>query len=166
MMIIRNAQLADLEAIVTIEQTNFSAEEASSAEALLTHIRHNSDTFLVAEIAGEIAGYIEGPVIETLFLTDDLFHGSKPNPSSGGTIAVTGLAISKEFQGQGIGTALIAALKDVAVSQNRLGITLTCHDHLISYYEMNGFSDQGLSESVHGGGIWFNMSWYNSEIPS
>ena len=30
--------------------------------------------FLIAEIDGIVAGYIEGPVIAERYLTDDLFH--------------------------------------------------------------------------------------------
>ena len=80
-----------------------------------------------------------------------------------GVIAVTSLSISKDFKGQGIGTALIAALKDLAIAQKRQGISLTCHDYLIAYYEMNGFTDEGESESNHGGSSWYNMVWENPE---
>ena len=86
-----------------------------------------------------------------------------PNTSQGGFIAVTSLSISKDFKGQGIGTALIAALKDLAIAQKRQGISLTCHDYLIAYYEMNGFTDEGESESNHGGSTWYNMVWENPE---
>ncbi len=50
-------------------------------------------------------------------------------------------------------------MKDLAVTQEREGIILTCHDYLIPYYEMNGFSNQGLSESEHGGAVWYQMIW-------
>ncbi|MFQ9891236.1 MAG: GNAT family N-acetyltransferase, partial [Streptococcus sp.] len=42
-------------------------------------------------------------------------------------------------------------------------ISLTCHDYLIAYYEMNGFTDEGESESNHGGSTWYNMVWENPE---
>ena len=48
-------------------------------------------------------------------------------------------------------------------SQKRQGISLTCHDYLIAYYEMNGFTDEGESESKHGGSSWYNMVWENPE---
>ena len=110
-----------------------------------------------------MAGYIEGPVITARYLTDDLFHKVTPNASEGGFIAVTSLSVSKEFKGQGVGTALIAALKDLAIAQKRQGISLTCHDYLIAYYEMNGFTDEGESESNHGGSSWYNLVWEKSK---
>ena len=102
-------------------------------------------------------------MIAERYLTDDLFHKVAPNASQGGFIAVTSLSISIDFKGQGIGTALIAALKDLAIAQKRQGISLTCHDYLITYYEMNGFIDEGESKSNHGDSIWYNMVWENPE---
>lgn len=147
-----------------IEATNFSPEEATSPEAIRERIHLISDTFLVAEIDGEIAGYIEGPILNQRYVSDNLFCKVGKNDDSNGYILVTSLSISKSFQGQGVGTALIAALKDLAVSRSCLGISLTCHDYLIPYYEMNDFVDEGESRSTHGGAVWYNMVWENSSI--
>lgn len=162
-MLIRHAQKEDWADVVRIEQDNFSSEEAATPEAILERLETICDTFLIAEIDGKVAGYIEGPVIDKRYLTDDLFHKVTPNVSEGGFIAVTSLSVSKEFKGQGVGTALIAALKDLAIAQKRQGISLTCHDYLIAYYEMNGFTDEGESESNHGGSSWYNLVWEKSK---
>ena len=53
----------------------------------------------------------------------------------------------KTLKGKVVGTSLIAAFKDLAIAQKRQGISLTCHDYLITYYEMNGFIDEGESKS-------------------
>ena len=156
---IRQAQLADWEEIVRIEGLNFSEEEAASPEALKERIRLIADTFLIAELNGQLSGYIVGPAVPARHLTDDLFSKVTANPKSGGFIAVQSLSVSPDFQGQGIGTLLLAALKETAVRQDRQGISLTCHDYLVSYYEMNGFADEGISQSVHGGATWFDMVW-------
>lgn len=162
-MLIRHARKEDWANVVRIEQDNFSPEEAATPEAILERLETICDTFLIAEIDGKVAGYIEGPVIDKRYLTGDLFHKVTPNASEGGFIAVTSLSISKEFKGQGVGTALIAALKDLAIAQKRQGISLTCHDYLIAYYEMNGFTDEGESESNHGGSSWYNLVWEKSK---
>ena len=162
-MIIRHARTNDWTDVVRIEQDNFSPEEAATPDAILERLETICDTFLIAEIDGKVAGYIEGPVIDKRYLTDDLFHKVTPNASGGGFIAVTSLSVSKEFKGQGVGTALIAALKDLAIAQKRQGISLTCHDYLIAYYEMNGFTDEGESESNHGGSSWYNLVWEKSK---
>lgn len=160
-MIIRNVSQGDWEAICRIELENFTAEEASSKEYLQDLVNKCPDTFLVAEIEGELAGYVVGPALSQRYLTDNLFHEVGKNAEQEGFIILTSLSISKTFQGQGIGTALLATLKDLAVAQNRKGISLTCHDYLISYYEVNGFTDEGESESNHGGATWYNLVWEN-----
>ena len=62
-MIIRHARTNDWTDVVRIEQDNFSPEEAATPEALAERLETICDTFLIAEIDGTVAGYIEGPVI-------------------------------------------------------------------------------------------------------
>ncbi|KXT84735.1 putative arylalkylamine n-acetyltransferase [Streptococcus sp. DD11] len=158
---IRNAQLSDWEELVRLESLNFSEEEAASPAVLKERIERIADTFLVAELHGQIAGYVVGPAVFSRHLTDDLFAKVTANPKEGGFIAIQSLSVSPDFQGQGVGTLLLAALKERANQQNRQGINLTCHDDLLPYYEMNGFRDEGISDSVHGGAVWFDMVWEN-----
>lgn len=155
---IRQAELSDWEEILAIEQLNFPAAEAASAEVLKEQI---ADTFLLAELHGQLAGYIVGPAVLARYLKDDLFSKVRSNPSAGGFIAVQSLSVHPDFQRQGIGTLLLAALKETAVQQNRQGISLTCHDELIPYFEMNGFVHEGISDSTHGGAVWSDMVWEN-----
>ena len=78
-MIIRHARTNDWTDVVRIEQDNFSPEEAATPEAIAERLETICDTFLIAEIDGTVAGYIEGPVIAERYLTDDLFHKVAPN---------------------------------------------------------------------------------------
>jgi len=144
---IRQADLSDWEEILAIEQLNFPAVEAAGAEVLKERIEQIPDTFLLAELHGQLAGYIVSKV--------------GANPPEGGFIAVQSLSVHPDFQKQGVGTLLLAALKETAVQQNRKGISLTCHDELIPYYEMNGIVHEGISDSTHGGAIWSDMVWEN-----
>ena len=61
-MKIRPARLEDLDRIVAIELENFSIEEAIPRSVFEAHLREIQTSFLVAEKAGRIMGYIEGPV--------------------------------------------------------------------------------------------------------
>ena len=62
-MIIRHARTNDWTDVVRIEQDNFSPEEAATPEAIAERLETICDTFLIAEIDGTVACYIEGPVI-------------------------------------------------------------------------------------------------------
>ena len=158
---IRRAELSDWEAILAVEQLNFPAAEAVSAEILKERIELIPDTFLLAELHGQLAGYIVGPAVQSPYLTDDFFSKVGANSPEGGFIAVQSLSVHPDFQRQGVGTLLPAALKEIAVQQNRKGISLTCHDELIPYYEMNGFVHEEISDSTHGGAVWSDMVWEN-----
>ncbi len=71
------------------------------------------------------------------------------------------LSIHPEFKGQGLGTLLLAACKEIAVARNQKGLQLVCSDELISYYEMNAFINEGISERVDSHAILYELVWDN-----
>ena len=148
-MKIRLADLTDLPAIYKIECENFSPEEAMSQELLARHIKLLPETFLVAEKDGQILGFLEGPVRPERYLLDISF--------------TTSLSVSKEAQSMGVGRRLLEAMKEIAISNGRDGINLTCHDYLTAYYERHGFRNHGLSKSTYADEVWYDMVW---EVPS
>ena len=81
-----------------------------------------------------------------------------------GFISITCLSIVKEAQGLGVGTLLLAAMKEIAMEDGREGINLTCHDYLIPYYEKQGFTNEGLSASQYAGEVWYNLVWENKNL--
>lgn len=165
-MIIRQASLADLDAIHRIELENFSPEEAISREILAKHIETISSTFLVAEKKGKILGYLEGPIRPERHLHDVSFTLEIEDCHSidGGFISLTSLSISKEAQGLGVGRALLEAMKEIAIADERHGINLTCHDYLTAYYERHDFVNEGQSKSTYAGEVWYDMVWENPQL--
>ena len=151
---IRQAELQDLDAIERIELENFS-----------DHIEKIQTTFLVAECQGQILGYLEGPVRPERYLIDSSFSEVEDlSQLEKGFISITSLSIAKEAQGLGVGTLLLEAMKEIALKDNRQGINLTCHDYLIPYYEKQGFTNEGLSESQYAGEVWYNLVWENEKL--
>lgn len=164
-MKIRQANLADLDAIAAIELENFGPEEALSREILEIHIQKLTTSFLVAERGGQMLGYLEGPVRPERHLVDQSFTSEVKDYSHlpNHYISLTSLSISKNAQNMGLGRSLLDAMKEIAIRDQRLGINLTCHDYLVSYYEKHGFINEGLSQSTYAGEIWYDMVW---ETPS
>lgn len=164
-MIIRQASLADLDAIHRIELENFSPEEAISREILAKHIETISTTFLVAEKNGKILGYLEGPIRPERHLHDVSFTMEIEDCHSieGGFISLTSLSISKEVHSLGVGRALLEAMKEIAIADERHGINLTCHDYLTAYYERHDFVNEGQSKSTYAGEVWYDMVWENPQ---
>ncbi len=158
MLNIRNVEIEDLPNLIVIENLCFTPEEAATKEAFEKRIQTISDSFFVAEQEGVIVGLINGPIIETAHITDDLFHRIKENPTAGGHQSILGLAVSPHFQKRGVATALLAHLEKEARGKKRETITLTCRAELINFYAKHGFRNNGISSSQHGGVIWYNMS--------
>ncbi|MEH7413855.1 GNAT family N-acetyltransferase [Neobacillus drentensis] len=154
---IRNVKKEDLADLLVLENGCFLKEEAATEEAFRKRIESIPDSFFVAEVDGEIAGLINGPVIDTAYITDDLFHEIKENPLSGGHQSVLGLAVSLKYQKRGIAGALLAHLEKDAKEKHRETITLTCKQDLVGFYEKHEYHNQGISNSQHGGITWYNM---------
>lgn len=157
MISVRNVQNTDLEQLLFIENEGFSKEEAATKEAFVERIQLIADTFIVAEEEGEILGYINGPIINQPYITDDLFKHIKENPKIGGYQSILGLAVSKNARNQGIAKILIEKMEALVKENEREGITLTCKLELVSFYEKLGFVSHGISESKHGGISWYNL---------
>ena len=142
---IRQATLSDLDEMLAIEEANFSAEEAVSRQSLEESIRKSAGTFLVAGDENQLVGYILG---ETQSL----------HPK---WIAIKSLTIHPDHRGQGLGTLLLAALKQVTVELDYQGILLQSPDELLSYFEMNGFVEEEVPEAQYASSSEWNLTWVN-----
>jgi len=157
MLTLRTVQLTDLQQLILIENEAFTPEEAATREAFIERIRLIPDTFIVAEQGDTVLGYVNGPIINKSYITDDLFIEIQPNPARGGYQSILGLAVSSQARSQGIAKLLLDKLDELTAANDRQGTTLTCKEELIPFYEKLGFTNEGVSESEHGGIRWYNL---------
>ncbi|CYU20222.1 GNAT family N-acetyltransferase [Streptococcus suis] len=158
-MEIRFATPSDLEQVVLIENANFSKEERIAESVLAIYLNALSKTCLIMEHDGEIAGYLLSCPSVSQTVTDDIFYLTESDMPTGGHLAIASLSVADTYKGQGVGTLLLAAIKEVALARGFEGIALTCKEYLIGYYEMNQFEDFGPSLSQFGGQMWSDMYW-------
>ena len=142
---IRQATLSDLEEMLAIEEANPSSEESLSRQSLEESIRKTAGTFLVAGDENQLVGYVLGE--------DQSIHPK--------WIEVKSLTIHPDHWGQGLGTLLLAALKQVTVELDYQGILLQSPDELLSYFEMNGFVEEEMTESHYGSSSEWYLTWVN-----
>lgn len=154
---IREVQPSDLESIWLIGESNSDSKDEISIEMIKERIRNHAGTFLLASLNEEIIGYIIGDEL-TKFTQSDFEEAIL---DTNNFITILDLAVHPDYQGQGFGTLLLAALKEVTRQQNRPGIYLLCEDELLSYFEMNGFVEQGIVDGERGSEVAFLMRWQN-----
>lgn len=156
-MIIRNATIDDLHAIHHIENLCFPPNEAASLDSFSKRLLVFPHHFWLLEEEGQLIGFINGMVTNTETIADEMFAHAELHNESGSWQTIFGIAVSPAFRRKGYGERLINHLIKKSKEQNRAGVTLTCKEYLISYYEKFGFIDLGISKSVHGGEVWHDM---------
>lgn len=156
-MLIRLAQIEDLDAIIEIEAICFPVEEAASKETITERFNVFMENFVVAEDDGEVIGFINGCCYDELSLPDELYHDSSLHDKDGAYQTVFGLDVLPAYRKNGVAKQLIDYFIALAKQRNKKEIVLTCKDHLVHYYERFGFVHQGVSDSTHGGAKWNDM---------
>ena len=137
------ASKSDLAEIETLQASSFPAENQQPSHILEESIRKCADTFLLARDENQILGYVLGG----------------PYPHNPQCLEIHSLVIKAEHQRQGLGTLLLAALKDAAVELEYKAIRLKSPDELLSYFEMNGFIDE--ETSLYAASQGYSMIWFN-----
>ena len=146
---IRQVTLSDLDEILAIEEANFSSEEAVSRQSLEECIRKSAGTFLVARDENQLVGYVLGALVSRSYTQTSL------------NLEIKRVAIHPDHRGQGLGTLLLATLKQVAVEEGVKCLRLTCPDDFLSYFEMNGFVEEEVPEALYASSSEWNLIWVN-----
>ena len=158
---IREVQPSDLESIWLIGESNSDSQDEISIEMIKERIRNHAGTFLLASLDDQGIAYITATTPPIPSLRKWMLEIGDEEFISENSIILEDLAVHPDYQGQGFGTLLLAALKEVTRQQNRPGIYLLCEDELLAYFEMNGFVEQGIVEGERNSEFAFLMRWQN-----
>ena len=71
--------------------------------------------------------------------------------------SIFGVNTIPECRKKGYAGQLIRCAIEQAKKEGRKGLVLTCKDKLLHYYENFGFVNEGVSKSVHGNVVWYQM---------
>lgn len=154
---IRNAAPEDAEAVWQIEMRCFPPQEAAPREAIEDRIRTFPDCFLAAEKDGRLIGFINGCATSRRTIEDVMFKDTSCHEPDGAYQAIFGLDVLPEHQKHGVAAALMERMIAEARDKGRKGLILTCKERLIPFYEHFGYRNLGISRSVHGGAVWYDM---------
>ena len=158
---IREVQQSDIDQICLIQESISNTLEIMNREIIEERIRNHAGTFLLASLDDQEIAYITATTPPIPSLRKWMLEIGDEEFISENSIILEDLAVDPDFQWQGFGTLLLAALKEVTRQQNRPGIYLLCEDELLAYFEMNEFVEQGIVDGERSSEVAFLMRWQN-----
>ena len=156
-MNIRTATLNDLDAVTAVEAACFPAAEAASKEEFAERLRYYGSHFWLMLDGEKLIGFVDGMVTDRADLIDDLYAQASLHNENGAWQMIFGVNTLPEYRRRGVAAALLERAIADAKAQGRKGLVLTCKDKLVHYYAKFGFVSEGVSESTHGGVVWYQM---------
>jgi ribosomal protein S18 acetylase RimI-like enzyme len=156
-MKIRNATIEDLQAITAVEAICFPEEEAASESDFKNRLTVYPNYFWLLEENGKLIGFVNGMVTDESILSDDMYENANLHNENGQWQMIFGVNTIPEYRRQGCAERLLNKVIDDAKKQERKGLVLTCKEELLHYYQKFGFENEGISQSTHGGAVWYDM---------
>ena len=156
-MEIRKATLDDLKEIAAVEAECFPAAEAASEESLRKRLSVFADHFWLLFDGDKMVGFVNGMVTDEPDLSDEMYDDASMHNPDGKWQMIFGVDTIPEYRRQGCAGKVLSRVIEDARKQGREGLVLTCKDKLVHYYAKFGFVSEGVSESVHGGVVWYQM---------
>ncbi|NFM45374.1 GNAT family N-acetyltransferase [Clostridium botulinum] len=156
-MNIRTATIEDLQAITAVEAICFPSEEAASESDFKKRLSIYPNHFWLLEDDKKLVGFVNGMVTNESKLSDEMFEDANLHKENGQWQMIFGVNTIPEYRRQGCAEKIINKVIADAKAQGCKGLVLTCKEKLLHYYAKFGFKNEGISESTHGGAVWYDM---------
>ena len=157
-MRIRTAVLADLPVVTAVEAACFpAAEAASEADFAARLVVYPNHFWLMENDDGTLVSFVNGLVTDEPHLRDEMYADAGFHDENGAWQMIFGVNTLPEYRRQGLAEQVLRRVIADAKAQGRKGCVLTCKDKLLHYYGKLGFVDEGVSQSTHGGVVWYEM---------
>lgn len=156
-MKIRYATINDLKEVTEVEAKCFPSAEAATQNDFEKRLSVYPNHFWLLEDKGKLVGFVNGMVTDESILRDEMFENANLHNESGDWQMIFGVNTIPEYRRQGCAEKILKKVISDAKAQNRKGLVLTCKEKLIHYYAKFGFKNEGVSDSTHGGVVWYDM---------
>lgn len=156
-MVIRKAAISDLDIITAVEAECFPTAEAASKESFRSRLETFPDFFWLMFDGDKLVSFVNGMATNEPDLRDDMYDNASLHNKSGLWQMIFGVDTIPQYRKRGCAAELLNAIIEESRVYGRKGLVLTCKDKLIHYYAKFGFINEGISESVHGGAVWYQM---------
>lgn len=156
-MLIRHATLSDVPLLAAVERECFPPLEAATPESLEERVATYPQSFWLLFDENKLISFVDGMITDTPDLADNMYEQAKLHQENGCWQMIFGVNTIPAYRKQGNAAQTIRA----AIAETRVrglkGLVLTCKKELIPYYAKFGFINEGISKSVHGNVVWYQM---------
>jgi ribosomal protein S18 acetylase RimI-like enzyme len=156
-MTLRTASLSDLPAVAALEAACFPPAEAAGEASLRARLTSFPDCFWLLFQGETLVAMVNGMATDQPDLTDEMYDRANLHDPKGAWQMIFGVDTHPHFRRQGHASALLRAVIQEARKRGKQGLVLTCKAHLLGFYGALGFVSEGVSQSVHGGAVWYQM---------
>ena len=157
-MRIRTAVMADLAAVTAVEAACFPETEAAKEQDFFERLKVYPNHFwLLEDEEGNLISFVNGLVTDEPSLQDEMYSDASFHNEQGAWQMIFGVNTLPEYRRKGLAGQVLQRVIADAREQGRKGCVLTCKEALLHYYAAFGFVNEGVSESVHGGVVWYEM---------
>lgn len=156
-MLIRTATIEDLDEITDIEAECFPAAEAADREAFQQRLQYYGNHFWLLYEEQKLIAFVDGFVTDEPDLTDEMYENAALHDENGAWQMIFGVNTLPAYRRNGYAGKLLKRAIAEAKEQGRRGVVLTCKEKLLHYYAKFGFEKEGISQSVHGNVVWYQM---------
>jgi predicted N-acetyltransferase YhbS len=156
-VIIRQANINDIDTVTELENSCFHVSEAADRKAFELRLRNYPECFRLLEIDGKVISMINGMTTNENDLCDKMYSGTDMYAAHGKWLMLFGVATAPAYQKRGFASRLMERVIEDTKKQERRGIVLTCKEELLTFYSRFGFVSEGISDSEHGGAEWYQM---------
>lgn len=156
-MEIRKATIDDLDSITAVEAVCFPPAEAASRDSFRDRLTHFPDCFWLMLDGGKTVSFVNGMATDEYDLTDGMYHDASMHKPDGSWLMIFGVDTIPEYRRRGCAAELLRCAISESKALGRKGLCLTAKDKMVHYYEKFGFVNEGISQSEHGGAVWYQM---------
>lgn len=156
-MEIRTASPSDWNELAAVEALCFPPAEAAPPAAFRARLAAYANHFWLLFDGAKLVGFVNGMVTDEADLRDEMYHNAGLHQENGAWQMIFGVNTIPEYRRRGYAEQLLRRAIGDARAQGRKGLVLTCKEALVHYYAKLGFVSEGVSPSVHGGAVWYQM---------
>ena len=156
-MVIKHASRKDIATLTAVETACFPPAEAATEKEFIDRVQYYGNHFWLLYEGDKLLAFVDGFVTDQPDLTDVMYEDAALHNEQGAWQMIFGVNTLPAYRCRGCAGAVLERVIADARAQGRRGCVLTCKDKLVHYYEKFGFVNEGVSQSTHGGVVWYDM---------